>query len=118
MGKLRSNLNKPISDLLLRWRYGPHVLALFYLFGGVYLNYVFVYALVSGKIRRRGWEWVEARESIPSGYWIYVVGFGCAAIFADLCFCWLLYNAFRKPADPAAAQAPSAAQLIAKNDRH
>ena len=43
--------------MIARWRYGAQMLAVLYLLGGAYLNYVFVYALVSGKMKLRyRWE--------------------------------------------------------------
>lgn len=57
----------------------------------VFLNYIFIYALLSGKIRKRWGGWIEAKESIPFWYWVYVAAFGAGAIFLTvffLCVTW------------------------------
>ena len=98
MSKLWSILNRPIPEMIARWRYGGQALAILYLLAGAYLNYVFVYALVSGKMKIRSrWEWIEGRESLPFGYWIFVAGIGGAALFIDVWFIWILRNALKRP---------------------
>ena len=86
--------------MIAKWRYGAQAIAVLYLLGGIYLNYVFVYALIGGKMMHRYRDWIEARESLPVGYWIYVMGFGGAAIFTDIYFLWILRNALKKPSQP------------------
>ena len=94
--RARSFWNTPVPEILSRWRYGQLSLGALSFLAGIYLHAVFVHALVSGKIKGRyGWQWIEARASLPLGYWIFVTVFGALALLADLWFLWILRNAWK-----------------------
>jgi hypothetical protein len=70
--------------------------ALVYLGGGVWLHYVLVYALVTGKMRAKfSMGWIEGRESTPVLYWLYVCVFGAVVIYADALFIYRLLQGRR-----------------------
>lgn len=84
--------------MILRLRYGPHLMASLYVAMTIYFNCVFIYALVSGKMKIRGrFEWIEGRESLPSGYWIFVLGFGGVALAMDFALIWFTHRALKRP---------------------
>ncbi len=93
MGNLWRTLNQPIPEMIARTRFGPAIMGLSYLALGVWLNFCFLYALLTGKILARAGRWIEARESLPMGYWIYVAGFGAAALALDGWILWSLWSA-------------------------
>jgi hypothetical protein len=84
MGSLRTLFTKPFPDCLSVLPGGAFLVVAFYVLAGGWLHYVFVYALVTGKIRVRFPEaWTEARESTPVLYWFYVAAFGAVVLVID-----------------------------------
>jgi hypothetical protein len=87
--------------MILRLRYGPQLMTGLYLATVIYFNYIVIYALVSGKMKIRGrFQWIEGRESLPSGYWIFVLGYGGVALALDVASIWFVYSALKKPIQP------------------
>ena len=60
------------------------LIPVFYVLSGVWLNYVLVYSLATGKmLGRYATGWIEGRESSPLLYWLYVLGIGAFTLLMD-----------------------------------
>jgi hypothetical protein len=112
MSRLRTILRKSFLE-------GPYirpgsrwwVLPLYFAVG-VWLHYVFVYALATGKMRARiSTGWIEGRESTPVLYWIYVCGFGTAVLLADGLFIYRLLQKHRNARRTESASPVKSAKL-------
>jgi hypothetical protein len=99
MKKLREILTTDFLTVVLRLRHGPMILAA----GWITLHGVFVYELVSGKIKiGRGGQWFEARESSHGLYWVVIALFAAFLLAGDISWFRFTFRAGKKtPNQPA-----------------
>jgi hypothetical protein len=91
MSRLWKMLTARFPDSLAVLPGGRWLVATFYVACGVWMNYVFIYAVSTGKMRGRfSGGWIAGRESAPFLYWLYVCGYGGAVIFIDGFFVYWL----------------------------
>ena len=97
MSRLSTILRKISEDGLHLRPGGRWWVAPVYFVVGLWLHYVLVYALATGKMRAKfSTGWIEGRESTPVLYWLYVCVFGAAVIYADGLFIYRLLQGRRK----------------------
>ena len=83
MTRLKTLFTTPFPECLRVLPGGPILVPGVYLLVAGWIHYVAIYALISGKMIYRGSGWLEARESAPITYWLYVAAFGAAVLLSD-----------------------------------
>lgn len=93
MNERRQTFTTDFVALILRLRHGPRILAACW----IMLHGVFVYELVSGKIKfgRGGW-WFDARVSSPFLYWSVIALFAAFLMVGDIRWFQFTFGSARK----------------------